>query len=128
MRRVDHRARGFTLLEVLVALAVLALALTALVRMAAIATRDFDGLRERTLASWIASNVLSDVRLKEHYPPIGRRDGRVRYAGREWSWELTVQATPESGIRRLDVQVFADVERTDAVAFLTGFAGENVQP
>lgn len=123
-----RRGRGFTLLEVLIALVVLGVSLTALIHAAGVSTRDFAGMRERTLAGWIAANVLTETRLKENDPPTGRRDGRVRYAGRMWDWTLEVQATAEEGVKRLDVRVYADAERTDPVASLTGFAGRLLTP
>ncbi|HOV56933.1 MAG TPA: type II secretion system minor pseudopilin GspI [Rhodanobacteraceae bacterium] len=127
MRRADA-TRGFTLLEVLIALAVVALALTALVRAAGVSGSDFAGMRERTLASWIAANVVAETRLAQRSPAPGRREGRVQYAGRDWRWELDVQDTPEAGIRRLDVRVYAGEERAAASASLTGFSGDILAP
>ncbi|WP_325279257.1 type II secretion system minor pseudopilin GspI [Tahibacter sp.] len=120
--------RGFTLLEVLIALVVLGLALTALVHAAGVSARDFAGLRDRSYAGWVAANVVTEARLKDRIPATGRRDGQQRFAGREWFWRLDVAATQDARIRRLDVHVFADRERTDPVAQLTGFAGDSVQP
>jgi general secretion pathway protein I len=80
------RQRGFTLLEVLIALVVVALALLALTRTAGGQVRSFESLRERTLAGWVAANVLSETRIATPLPPIGTRDGRTRLANRDWRW------------------------------------------
>ncbi|MBN8728577.1 MAG: type II secretion system minor pseudopilin GspI [Xanthomonadales bacterium] len=111
---------GFTLLEVLIALAIVALALVALTRTAMVQVRDFDALRERTLASWVASNVLAETRLGASRM-IGRSDGRVEFAGRPWRWTREIQATPNAEIRRVDIQVFAVGEQRPS-ATLHGFA------
>ncbi|UXI67566.1 type II secretion system minor pseudopilin GspI [Tahibacter amnicola] len=138
MRHADRIARlpllrwqqmqGFTLLEVLIALVVLGVALTALVHAAGVSTRDFGAMRERTLAGWVAANVLTRVRLTETTPAEGRRDGQVSYAGRDWYWDMTVAATPDPTIRRLELQVFTDEARTDPVVQMTGFTGESLGP
>lgn len=118
---------GFTLLEVLVALAVVAIALVALVRAASVQVATFDALRERTLAGWVASNVLVETRLAAGLPPIGHSDGRVRLGGRDWRWSREVRVTPDAGIRRIEIRV--QVAGTDAEsAQLTGFAAGQPLP
>lgn len=114
---------GFTLLEVLVAVLVLALGLTALVRLSALEARALADLRERTLAHWVAANVLEETRLAEPWPGIGRRSGSARMGGRDFRWELLVQDTSEAAIRRLDVTV-QPAGRSGAGASLSGFVGE----
>jgi general secretion pathway protein I len=127
MRPIDRR-RGFTLLEVLIALVVLSLALTALVHAASVSTRDFGGLRERSYAGWIAANVLTELRLKERAPATGRRDGQLRYAGRDWFWRVEIESTQEPRIRRVEVHIYADAARSDPLAQLSGFAGDTLAP
>lgn len=118
------RRRGFTLLEVLVALAVVALGLVALVQTAAGCGRDLERQRDLTLATWVAADAIARVRLGEPFPAPGRRDGVARMGPREWYWEMVVQPTEEPQMRRIDVRVFRDPARTEAVASLTGFAGQ----
>lgn len=115
--------RGFTLLEVLIALAVVSLVLVALVRTAGTAARALDREREVTLATWVAANVLAEQRTLGGVPPIGRRDGKQTLGAREWRWQAVVQATDEPSIRRIDVRVFADGAPEDSVATLAGFVG-----
>lgn len=123
-----ERARGFTLIEVLVGLLVLALALLALTRTAASQVQNFGALRERTLAGWLAQDVLAETRLATHFPATGRSDGQRQFAARQWRWELDVQATDVASIRRLDVRVFAAEDRSVPLADITGFAGDELQP
>lgn len=128
----ERASRGFTLLEVLVALAVLAVALVALTRTAAHAIHHFDATRQRSLAGWVASNALTDLRLPPGLPALGRSDGVSRLAERRWPWRVEVKDTPAAGIRRLHVAVYApgaDPDRgASPLVVLDGFAGNQLQP
>lgn len=127
MRRADPRRRGFTLLEVLVALLLLSLALVALVRTTSLEARALAQLKESTYAQWVASNALAELRLRETDPAIGERSGRAELAGRGWRWTLRITATDEARLRRVEVDVYADsaaaVARGEPLAHLTGFIG-----
>jgi general secretion pathway protein I len=127
-RTRTSRATGFTLLEVLVAVALLGLALTALVRLAGLEARATAQLREATFAQWVAANALAETRLREPFPAPGRREGESRLAGQRWRWRIDVQPTDDISIHRLEVQVFGtrgdsnEFDESAAVAGMTGFA------
>lgn len=121
MRRTDRR-RGFTLLEVMVALLLLALALVALIRMAGLEARALQQQQDATLAQWVAANRLAEVRLNRQLPTGGRAEGQTRMGARDWRWQLDAAATDEPSLVRLDVRVFLDGDRSgDPAASLTGF-------
>lgn len=119
-------ARGFTLLEVLVALAVLALAMAALVRTASQEARSLADERERTLAQWVAANAIAETRLSTPLPSSGQRSGEVEMGGRRWRWDLTISLATDDGIRRLDVAVRPAQDRSpqgsQPLLVLSGFA------
>lgn len=117
------RASGFTLLEVLVALAIVAVVMVALVRTSGMGATALGRERELTLATYVAANVLTDARIAQGVPQPGRRNGRMRMGPREWRWELLVQPSPEPTILRLDVRVYADETDESITASLVGFAG-----
>ena len=120
------KARGFTLLEVLVAIAVVALSLTALVRASGQQAEALSRERELTLATWVAEDALAEQRLRDPFPATGRRSGHVEQGGSEWRWEMVVSATDQPAVRRLEVGVYHAEAKTDEapVASLTGFAGQ----
>lgn len=127
--RVDaKRERGFTLLEVLVALLVLALALLALSRTAANQVDAFGAMRERTVAGWLAADVLAQTQLATRFPAVGTNDGRRRFGGSDWRYDVVVQGTPVASIRRIDVHVYALDDPKSPLATLTGFGGQDLQP
>lgn len=117
-----ERARGFSLLEVLVALAILAVAMAALVRIAALEADSLAQARDHSHAQWVASNVIAEARLARDLPAQGLREGEETLGGRRWRWQLSIAPTPTPGIRRLDVAVRA-ADADDTALMLTGFTG-----
>lgn len=119
-------ARGFTLIEVVVALAVVAIGLLALAATTAQYTRQAAGLEERSLATWIAADRLAEIRLQPGFPEIGVQHGTQAMAGREWSWRAVISDAPgEADLRRIDVAVAPGPEVENPSALLTGFVGRH---
>ena len=121
------RVAGFTLLEVLIALAVLALSMGAAIKAASDYTVNQAYLRDRTMAMWVARNVLVRFRVENEWPNVGERKGTEEMGKREWRWLGVISQTEEEELRRLDVKVFAlESEDDDSpVSVLSGFL---VQP
>ncbi len=109
-------------------LLVLALALLALTRTAATQVQAFSDLRERTLAGWLAADVLAETRLASSFPATGKSDGKRKFAGRDWRWQLNVEATGVASIRRLDVRIFEVADNATPLVELVGFSGQDLQP
>ena len=116
------RPQGFTLIEILVALAVIAIALAAIVGETAQALKNAARLNDHTLAHWVAMNRITEQQLSPDWPTVGITTGSAELADREWFWTLKVSSTEDADIRRLDIEVRAgkDAERPDssAIAYL----------
>jgi general secretion pathway protein I len=124
MRRA-RRFRGFTLVEVLVALAIVSIALLAALRAAGQGTNAAGELRLRLFASWVAEDRLAEHRARGDWLALGIGRGVQSQGGIEFAWREEVIATPNPAFRRVDVFVSAPAEESRALARLTGFV---VQP
>ena len=116
------RVAGFTLIEVLIALAVLAIAMAAVIKVSASNTSNTAYLKEKSIAHWIAVNKANELRLAENWPSVGTKKGSVVMAKQEWRWQLKVSNTPDKNIRRMDIEVQHERE-LGGKASITAFMG-----
>jgi general secretion pathway protein I len=123
-----HRAlpAGFTLLEVLVALALLALVFAAALEAAARTTADTAYLRDRTFAMWVAANELTRATLLPDGPPQTVERGASRMGSRDWGWEMRVVETEDENVRRVEVSVAG--EDDVQIARMTGYVLRRLEP
>lgn len=122
------RARGFTLLEVLVALAIIAVALAAAFRGATLGTEGAELLRTRTLAQWVAQNRVALAQLSEPWPGLGERSGEAEQAGQRFLWCETVSGTPNPNLRKVEVAVSTQDQPSYVQARLIAFLARTRAP
>jgi len=119
-----HRTRGFTLIEVLAALVIVALGMLGVIQAVTQTARNGSYLREKTLAHWIAMNVITERRLLPVPPEVAETSDDVEFAGQRWRWTMNVTQTEVESLRRMDVAVrYADRPEGEALITVTGFYG-----
>ena len=92
--------RGFTLIEVLAALAVLGLALGASLTASTFYAGSTRDLEDRMLAGWLAHNLMVEAQLEESWPELDRKSRDYEHAGQSWTVQRTVEETPDEFLRR----------------------------
>jgi len=121
-RTALHRQRGFTLLEILVALAIVAIALGAIIVNGGNAAGAAGSLREKSLAMWVAHNRMAEIDLAPVWPNTGKSNDDVTMGGIAWTWRETVQTTADPTLRRIDIDIEKkDQPKAGRFASLTGF-------
>lgn len=125
VERTHPHQRGFTLLEVLVALAVLAITMGALIKVTDSYAFNAGYLQEKTLAQWIAENKAVEYQLMQEFPPVGNKEGETEMAKIDWQWRVKVSNTDDKRLRRLDISVALKQGDLEApVTTLVAFVGQ----
>lgn len=119
--------RGFTLVEVMVALAIISLSLTAVAAKMGRMIDTSNSMRERTYASWIAQNKITELRLANVIPTVASTNGEIDFANTTWHWRAVISETGFENLFRVDVSV-SYPDSDDAIRTVTGFIGEPVIP
>lgn len=129
--RADLRIqrRGFTLIEVLVALVVVSLGMLAVIQTVGQTANNSTYMRDKTMAHWIAMNQLTQVRLQPTPPPIDKSSDEIEMGDRDWRWTMEVKRTAIETIRRIDIRVrLAAAPENSSLVTVSGFYGSAVAP
>lgn len=97
--------KGFTLLEIIVSLAIVSIALTAIVKGVIENTQHTEYLRNKTIAQWVASNEITQYQIAKAFPASGTYKGQSRMVNQDWLWSMKVINTPDKNIKRLEISV-----------------------
>ncbi|MFQ6021152.1 MAG: type II secretion system minor pseudopilin GspI [Acidiferrobacterales bacterium] len=111
---------GFSLIEVLVALTILAIPLAAITRTVSQAIDTTAALRDRSMALWVAQDRIALHRIRRDWPATRTTTGTSEMAGRTWRWEEKVVTTPVAQLRRIEIEV-REGDSADVLARLVGF-------
>jgi len=117
------RAKGFTLLEILVALAIVAVGTAAVMQSISSTSRTLHAAEKKMLATWLASDRIAELRLAHVWPSIGGAERNVTAANQVWHYREEFSATADPDVMRVDVSVYDDADKTyknaEMFAYLT---------
>lgn len=106
--------QGMTLLEVMIALAVFAIAALSITKTLSEMMSNMPILEEKTLAQWVADNQMVDARLLKGFIPLGTKQGTEELAGREWFWRREVIKTTDNDFRMIRISI-SDSDRFEKI-------------
>src|SRR5687768_14656041 len=112
---MNAKPHGFTLLEVMVALAIIAIALSAMIVSAGRDAANVGYLRDKTFAHWTAMNVVAEMQARREFPNPGQHLGSETLAGREWFYVMDVEPTRIESMRRVDIVIRGSRSQRDPV-------------
>jgi len=110
---------GFTLLEVLIALVIISIAFAAVMSSINAGSRNFMHIRDKTSATWVASNVIAKAQLKLLN---NAESGFENMMGSDWRWSLEKNTTPNANVNELIITVFSP-QSGQKVSTVTGYLG-----
>jgi len=119
----NYKQKAFTLLEVLVALAILTLGLGTVIKVAGSQASQLAYLKDKTIALWVANNKANEIQLQS-WPSTGTSSGHEFMANQEWNWKLKVSNTADKDLRRLDIDVNRANEKGEPVVRFISFTGK----
>ena len=128
MTKVVHQQTGFTLLEILVALFIVAIGIAAVSKATGSTISMVQNLENRLMANWVASNQLSELRLTRNWPNVNESDSKVEYAGRIWYVKQNSTTTTDADILRVDIKVFTDTNYSESAGNMFGYLVRHAVP
>ncbi|MCG6938425.1 MAG: type II secretion system minor pseudopilin GspI [Gammaproteobacteria bacterium] len=113
---------GFTLIEVMIALTIIAISLGALLSTSGSQANNASYLKQKTLAHWVAVNELTQIRIGKEFPDVGDKKGSTSMAKHDWYWIRTTKKTEDKDALEVTFTVYADEDYQQNLTSLIGYA------
>ncbi|MET1256728.1 type II secretion system minor pseudopilin GspI [Aliikangiella maris] len=126
-QRLRFSGKGFTLLEVLIAMVIFGTTVAFLVRNLTEQQRAHTDIGVRTIAHWVALNKMAEVRMAEQWPDIGVTRGDMEMRDHKWYWLQTVSNTSEKQLRQVEIEVRMEQDDENPSTRFIGFIANKVQ-
>jgi general secretion pathway protein I len=123
-KSIKRSSLGFTLIEVMLAMAIFSIAGIALLSAADNNFKNLSNLENKVLANWVASNQLVEVTLDKTWPPKNNKKGSVEMAGQEWFWLQKVLKTENSNMRSVVIEIRNEEDQKLAVSSIVTFVSK----
>jgi general secretion pathway protein I len=120
--RSSKRSDGFTLIEVMVALTIIAISLGALLSSSGSQASSAAYLKQKTLAHLVAVNELTQIRISKEFPDIGEEKGSTSMANHDWYWIRKTLKTGDEDAVQVTFTLYADKDYKQNLTSLTGYA------
>jgi len=112
---------GFTLMEILVAVAIIAIVLGALVQAAGASAANAGRLRDKAVAQWVGANELAELQIAGAFPDTGSKTGEAEMLGQVWYVKTNVQKVEDDDLRRVDIEVRMTADSENPIVTIAGF-------
>lgn len=118
---MKYRTTGFTLIEMLLALAVFAYAASSILAVLGQTAKNLSEIETMTFASWVANDRLMELQVDTAWPPKDKEKGERELAGVKWHWQQKVEKTEDPNLRKVEVEIKADKASTSSIYTLSTF-------
>lgn len=123
-----NKSQGFTLIEILVALAIIAIAMAALIKASGNHTYSASYLKQKSIGHWVAMNEIAQLHITHAWPDLGKQKKSTEMANHEWFWLREVKETPDPNTRQLIFTVYVDEDREQNISRLIGYISRPAKP